>query len=137
MIPKFKIFLLCFCSFVLNACGNNDLIMKSYICTAEDKAPVNYIEHKFTVKNNQVFHTATDFNEGKQGKSSIRQLEDCTVIDSKNWQCGGVNYTGVLSGLGKSERFQVVNGQFTYQPGGEPNLPPATGCDSFLQWKKS
>lgn len=137
MISKFKILLLYSLSFTLNACGNNDLTMRSYICTAEDATPEDYVEYKFNVKNNHVFLTATDFNEGKQGKSFIRQLEDCTVIDSKNWQCGGVNYTGVLSGLGKSERFQVVNGQFAYQPGGASKVPPANGCDSFLKWKKS
>jgi hypothetical protein len=135
MNQRINAFVLIFISLILLACGEQDLHVKSYACTPEGDIPTDYTQHKFTIKNNQVFHVATEFSKNKEVSSRIFQLEDCIVINSQNWQCGGLPYKGLLSGLGNSERFQVVNGKFTRHDGGKIYLTPPKGCDSFYIWK--
>lgn len=71
----------------------------------------------FIVKNKTVFVKLQSLNQnGKvdnDGVGLISELEDCVVVDNKNWTCGGkTDFNRDVT----DEIFSVVNGKFGYAP---------------------
>ncbi len=68
---------------------------------------------KFTFKKetNEIFLTA-DFKEAGVKKQQFQKMESCSVLNSKNWSCGG-EWTGTY----QSPKYVYVNGEFSFYKG--------------------
>ena len=67
---------------------------------------------KFTYKKetNEIFMTA-EFSDGKTEKM-LNKLDNCSILDAKNWTCGGERIGGSLS-----PKYMFVDGDFIYAKG--------------------
>jgi hypothetical protein len=71
------------------------------------------IEFIYNENNKLIFTKAKDPN---TERLELRKLNNCEVVDSKNWYCGGE----YLSGGTKNPKYQVVDGKFSYEVGVAP-----------------
>jgi len=69
------------------------------------------IEFVFDEKKNAIFIKGEDKDSGRQ---FLNKLDDCEIIDSQNWYCGGK----ILTGGYVAGKYQVVSGKFSYLSGG-------------------
>lgn len=71
---------------------------------------------KFTHKKEtgEIFVTA-EFEADGVKKIDIQKMESCSVLDAKNWSCGGVWVGSMLS-----PKYVFVNGEFSYNVGISP-----------------
>lgn len=73
-----------------------------------DEKPVSF---KFVYKKetNEIFQTAVFYEDGLK-KQQINTLDDCSILDVKNWTCGGkqeITY--------KTAKYTMVDGEFSYE----------------------
>lgn len=80
------------------------------------------IEFIFDENNKSIYTKAKDPN---RKIFELRKLNNCEVIDSKNWYCGGeILSNGYITG-----KYQIVDGEFSYDVGiipGSANCPIKT-----------
>ena len=74
------------------------------------------IEFVFNDSNKSIYTKSKDPN---TKRLELRKLNNCEVIDSKNWYCGGE----ILSGGYSTGKYQVVDGNFSYEAGVAPWTP--------------
>ncbi len=84
----------------------------------------------YEVKNNEVIETtiipANATKSGKDAMVDMEKLENCTVVDSKNWKCGGKNVEGGI----RTETHMVHDGRYSFLP----HRPATPGiCDRRIQ----
>lgn len=65
----------------------------------------------FKKETNEIFMTA-EFEDNGVKKQQIQKLEDCSILDGKNWTCGGEYKYSY-----KTPKYMFVNGTFSYEPG--------------------
>lgn len=72
-----------------------------------------YVSLKFSFKKetNEVFITAVRLDEDEKTQR-INKLENCSVLDGKNWTCGG-EWTGSY----KSPKYMFIDGELSYDEG--------------------
>jgi hypothetical protein len=75
--------------------------------------PTITVEFIYEEKNKSIFAKTNDPN---SGKSNLKKFDNCEVIDSKNWYCGGI----ILAGGVTTVKYQVVDGKFSYDNGINP-----------------
>ncbi len=71
----------------------------------------------FIEKDKKVFAKLETEENGKPGiLVNILELDDCVVIDSKNWSCGG-KYEFIGTKTKENERYSLNQGKFFYRDG--------------------
>lgn len=65
----------------------------------------------FKKETNEIFMTA-EFDDNGAKKQQIQKLDNCSVLDSKNWTCGG-EWTGGY----QSPKYMFIDGAFAYDKG--------------------
>lgn len=65
----------------------------------------------FKKETNEIFMTA-EFDDNGAKKQQIQKLDNCSVLDSKNWTCGG-EWTGSF----QSPKYMFIDGVFAYDKG--------------------
>jgi hypothetical protein len=110
-----------FISFLLNGYFLKDYFKKtdnivrvSFECKYQDSKEdevFKYLE-TYRFKDNRIYSTH-EITDKENTLSTIKELEDCVVIDSKNWTCGGkIQIIGNMTIL--NEAFTLNNGKFSY-----------------------
>ncbi len=115
----------CFCIF--NSSAQEITVDVSFKCDSIRKAKVIY-----KVKDNkvwQIFSSGTSVD-GKPVQPQVDNLDNCRIMDERNWTCGGnISTKAMLSKTaGKDPTYSSVNGKFSYDPGfntflGDPKCP--------------
>jgi len=76
----------------------------------EDK-PMFSSKFLFKKETNEVFMTI-EYDENGTIKKQISKLENCSILDSKNWSCGGE-----VTGSYLSPKYMFVDGEFSFANG--------------------
>ena len=81
-----------------------------------------YVSFQFQYKKetNEIFATSERYSDGKTTKE-VQSLSSCSIVDSKNWTCGG-NWEGIV----QKSKFSMVNGEFFYERGFNPVIKTCT-----------
>jgi hypothetical protein len=73
--------------------------------------PSDSVKFIFKKETNEIF-SISDFEENGIKKQQIDKLDKCTVIDSKNWKCGG-DWIGSY----QSATYMFIDGNFVFDKG--------------------
>lgn len=85
-------------------------------CNSPFKNPTSY-KFSFKKETSEIFMTV-EFDKDGVRKQGIDKLEDCTILDSNNWMCGGKLIGGSLF----DTKYQFIEGVFSYDPGYNINM---------------
>ena len=69
------------------------------------------LKFNYKKETNEIFVTAEFIEDGIK-KQQIHALDKCSILDAKNWTCGG-EWTGRYRGI----KYSLVNGELTYDFG--------------------
>jgi hypothetical protein len=77
-----------------------------------------YVSLKFDLKKetNEIFMTGVRLDE-KENTKQIKKLENCSVLDAKNWTCGGEWQDTI-----KKVKHSMIDGELSIDPGFNPFL---------------
>ena len=127
-----QIIILLGCLGTFSAIAQEIKVDVSFKCDAIRKAKVIY-----KVKDNkvwQIFSSGTS-GDGKPVQPQVDSLDNCRIMDERNWTCGGNTSTKAMASqtAGKDPTYSSVNGKFTYDPGFNTFLSDPKCPAQFLQ----
>jgi hypothetical protein len=79
-----------------------------------ENTPMFSSKFLFKKETNEIFMTM-EYDDNGTIKKQITKLGNCSILDSKNWKCGGD-----ISGSYLSPKYMFVDGDFTYDSGVSP-----------------
>lgn len=83
-------------------------------CNSEfDTKPLFSLKFLFKKETNEIFMTSEVDDNGTR-KQQIRKLDNCSVLDPKNWSCGG-DWIGRY----QSPKYMFIDGEFAYDKGAD------------------
>jgi hypothetical protein len=95
----------------------DDTVKVEFECRFKDskKDEVSRYIETYRFKDNKIYSTYQSKNEGSD-YTKIIELEDCVIIDSQNWSCGG-KFMNIAYKTASSPSYVLNNGRFTYSRG--------------------
>lgn len=107
---------ICISSFAHAGLWEKDTRVRSYGCDVINRPnPDSVMVWTFVVEKDSVIQKEEYYDEKKLKGGTIRRLDDCIVVDKKNWKCGGSRTYPPKGGYIQDRKFQVVNGKYFYQ----------------------
>jgi hypothetical protein len=88
-------------------------------CNSPFKAKPIIFTFSYKKDSNEIFKTV-DWNEDGISKKSFMKLENCSILDSKNWTCGGKIETSFINA-----KYTFIEGVFSYEGLKLFNDPPS------------
>jgi hypothetical protein len=117
-IYLFLIVLSNFCNFSTAGIFDSDTKVKREFCDEKNA----FIIYTYTVntEKNKVFEKTEIFMDKKLKKTELNQLDNCVILDKKNWKCGGEKsyFIDQRNGVRTAQidtKKQLVNGKYNIE----------------------
>ena len=112
---------------------DGDIKVKMQYCKDFNNPKLGFDDNLFAIftyvvnKEKQEIIRKNEFYANKKlNGNNLTKLDDCTVIDKANWQCGGARIGNYLTSI-----ESVVNGVYNHT---ENNPGKTSGCIKFTQY---
>ena len=98
---------------------DKDVKVKRFLCNPKTKLnlqPGIFQLSTFEIKGSNVFEKIEMVKDGKVMDGKLIKLDNCVVLDDRNWKCGGNYFQDARGRVRESATDQVVKGKyfFTY-----------------------